>query len=141
MLIFLMIIVPIVATFLADGCRAYDPKHGQVRLKSGDHRADLAFGWQNCCLEEPRWQNSVAKDYPVAAVQYLRQHPQPTGMFNDYSYGGYLIWQLGPQQKVFIDGRADMYEYSGVFQDYAATSPIWRAMRFPCWANTASNPV
>jgi hypothetical protein len=63
--------------------------------------------------------NQVAKDYPVAAVQYLRQHPQPNGMFNDYGYGGYLIWQLGPQHKVFIDGRADMYEYSGVFQDYA----------------------
>jgi hypothetical protein len=62
--------------------------------------------------------NLVAKDYPVAAIQYLRQHPQPTGMFNEYSYGGYLIWQLGPQQKVFIDGRADMYEYTGVFQDY-----------------------
>ena len=39
-------------------------------------------------------------------------------MFNDYGYGGYLIWQLGPQHKVFIDGRADLYEYSGVLQDY-----------------------
>jgi hypothetical protein len=60
----------------------------------------------------------VAKDYPVGAVEYLRQHPQPTGMFNDYGYGGYLIWQLGPEHKVFIDGRADLYEYSGVFGDY-----------------------
>jgi hypothetical protein len=39
-------------------------------------------------------------------------------MFNAYGFGGYLIWQLGSQQKVFIDGRADLYEYSGVFQDY-----------------------
>ena len=39
-------------------------------------------------------------------------------MLNDYTYGGYLIWQLGVQQKVFIDGRTDLYEYSGVFQDY-----------------------
>jgi hypothetical protein len=61
----------------------------------------------------------VAKEYPVAAVDYLRTHPHDTGMFNEYGYGGYLIWQLGPQHKVFIDGRADMYEYSGVFQDYA----------------------
>ena len=68
--------------------------------------------------------DSLAKDYPVGAVQYLRQHPQPTGMFNDYSYGGYLIWQLGPQHKVFIDGRADLYEYSGVFQDYAHISNL-----------------
>ena len=55
---------------------------------------------------------TIAKDYPVAAVDYLRQHPHPKGMFNDYFYGGYLIWRLGPQHKVFIDGRGDLYEYS-----------------------------
>jgi hypothetical protein len=26
-------------------------------------------------------------------------------MFNDIRYGGYLIWKLYPQKKVFIDGR------------------------------------
>ena len=25
---------------------------------------------------------------------------------------------MGPERKVFIDGRADIYEYSGVFSDY-----------------------
>src|SRR5208282_910170 len=60
----------------------------------------------------------VSKDYPVSAVAYLRNHPYPTGMFNEYGWGGYLIWQLGPEHKVFIDGRADVYEYSGVLPDY-----------------------
>ena len=46
------------------------------------------------------------------------QDPQPTGMFNDYGWGGYLISQLAPEHQVFIDGRADLYEYSGIFPDY-----------------------
>ena len=33
--------------------------------------------------------------------------PQP--MFNDYGWGGYLIWKLYPDYRVYIDGRADVY--------------------------------
>jgi hypothetical protein len=39
-------------------------------------------------------------------------------MFNSYGFGGYLLWALGPQRKVFIDGRAELYEEGGVFTDY-----------------------
>ena len=28
------------------------------------------------------------------------------------------IWALGPEQKVFLDGRADIYERGGVLADY-----------------------
>ena len=40
-------------------------------------------------------------------------------MLNDYLFGGYLIWAL-PEQKVFIDGRADIFEWTGVLRDYGA---------------------
>ena len=39
-------------------------------------------------------------------------------MFNTYRYGGYLIYSLDGQNKVFIDGRGDIYERTGVFADY-----------------------
>lgn len=42
--------------------------------------------------------------YPVQAVAYLQAHPCNGHIFNDYDYGGYLIWQL-PSQQVYIDGR------------------------------------
>ncbi len=42
--------------------------------------------------------------YPVAAVTFLRQHPCSGHLFNEYNYGGYLIWKL-PDSKVYIDGR------------------------------------
>ena len=116
-LIFSMLIVPVVAGFFAKWMPSYDAGKDRYALNL------IIIGLLMLSLVrflpgKDEIAKVVAKDYPVAAIPYLRQHPQPTGMFNEYGYGGYLIWQLGPQHKVFIDGRADMYEYSGVFQDY-----------------------
>ena len=36
-------------------------------------------------------------------------------MLNFYGFGGYLVFSGEP---VFIDGRGDLYERSGVFSDY-----------------------
>jgi len=49
-----------------------------------------------------------AKQFPAAAVSYLRAHHPPGPMLNHYDWGGYFIWQL-PQYPVYIDGRADVY--------------------------------
>ncbi|HUC88230.1 MAG TPA: hypothetical protein VMR95_03725 [Candidatus Binatia bacterium] len=43
-------------------------------------------------------------NYPVAAVAYLKNHPCTGSLFNDFNFGGYLIWKL-PSVPVFIDGR------------------------------------
>jgi hypothetical protein len=55
--------------------------------------------------------------HPVHAVAFLQANPLPGNMFNKYSWGGYLIFALDPPQKVFIDGRADMYGEE-IFGDY-----------------------
>jgi len=57
----------------------------------------------------------VAEKFPAKAVDYLREHPTPGPMFNNYGFGGYLVWS---GQKVFIDGRGDLYEHGGVLSDY-----------------------
>ncbi len=62
-------------------------------------------------------QQRVSRQFPVRAVEYLRQHPLPGPMYNTYGYGGYLIWSL-PEHRVFVDGRADVYERGGAFADY-----------------------
>jgi hypothetical protein len=49
------------------------------------------------------------KGFPVEAVAYMRDHDLPPTLFNDYGWGGYLIWALYPGTPVFIDGRADPY--------------------------------
>ena len=57
----------------------------------------------------------VAETYPVAALEYLDAHPIPGKMLDYYGFGGYLVFAGRP---VFIDGRGDLYERSGVFGDY-----------------------
>ena len=68
-------------------------------------------------------QQIVARTFPVRAVEYLRQHPVPGPMYNTYGYGGYLIWAL-PEQKVFIDGRGDLYEDGGAFLQYVEVANL-----------------
>src|SRR5205814_10645805 len=62
-------------------------------------------------------QQQVAAEYPRRALDYLRAHPAVGQMLNDYGWGGYLIWAY-PERKVFIDGRSQLYEDSGVYADY-----------------------
>jgi hypothetical protein len=46
---------------------------------------------------------------PVGAAAWVRQN-RPTGeMFNSYNWGGYLVWALWPDYRVFVDGRTDLY--------------------------------
>jgi hypothetical protein len=42
---------------------------------------------------------------PQGAADFLRSHKIYGNMFNEYGFGGYLIWRLYPDKKVFIDGR------------------------------------
>ncbi len=50
-----------------------------------------------------------AEQFPARAVAFLKTHPSSGRIFNHYDWGGYLIWKLFPQVKVFVDGRADLY--------------------------------
>jgi hypothetical protein len=44
--------------------------------------------------------------FPAGAADYLLANHVPGPLFNTYEHGGYLIWRLWPQYRVFIDGRA-----------------------------------
>jgi hypothetical protein len=48
-------------------------------------------------------------EFPVAAVNFLNRERPPAPMMNHYNWGGYFIWKLYPEYKVYIDGRADLY--------------------------------
>lgn len=49
------------------------------------------------------------KRFPVDAASFIEANQIHGKMFNEFTWGGYLIYRLYPRQKVFIDGRADMY--------------------------------
>jgi hypothetical protein len=61
---------------------------------------------------------SLAEGFPIGAVEYLNHHDVPEPMMNSYGFGGYLIWSRGPEHKVFVDGRSELYEAGGLLNDY-----------------------
>ncbi len=50
-----------------------------------------------------------ARVFPVTAADWLVEHPQSGNMFNDFNWGGYLLYRLWPEQKVFLDSQTDFY--------------------------------
>lgn len=50
-----------------------------------------------------------ARNFPSAAVEFMRENRLPQPVFNEYGWGGYMIWKLRPDYRVYIDGRADVY--------------------------------
>ncbi len=47
--------------------------------------------------------------YPVQGAAWIDVHERGAQVFNQYEWGGYLIDRLYPAERVFIDGRADLY--------------------------------
>jgi len=55
--------------------------------------------------------SDTARDYPVGAAQFLAGHPElGTRMYNQYGWGGYLIYRFypDPNRRVFIYGEASV---------------------------------
>jgi hypothetical protein len=59
----------------------------------------------------------VEEQSPVKAVGFIDTHHLSGRMLNEYVYGGYLIW-AAPKHPVFVDGRADVFEWTVVLGDF-----------------------
>ena len=49
------------------------------------------------------------KRFPVKAIDWMEANPQSGRMFNNFIWGGYILYRMWPQQLVFIDGQTDFY--------------------------------
>jgi len=79
----------------------------------------------------PSVQRSI---YPFHAVDFIKENGIKGRLFNDYGWGGFLIWSLYPE-KVFIDSRGlnygSMVEYSVVVNAFDGPDkgkPLWEAL-------------
>ncbi len=81
---------------------------GLAVLLAGGFGVGLAQG-RLFQLRAAEWQ------FPTGAAQFLIDNHITAPLFNPYEAGGYLIWRLWPQERVFIDGRA---LNESVYQDY-----------------------
>lgn len=71
--------------------------------------APLALGVSRVWHFATHQRNYTTLRNPVAAVEFLKSQHLPGPIYNRYGWGGYLIYQLYPEYRVYIDGRADVY--------------------------------
>lgn len=114
---FAIVTAPALAVLIAKWWPGYDPAKDKRLLNAV---LILLFGVVLVAFfpSTASLQRVIDLNQPRRAVDYLRQHPVPGPMFNDQFWGGYLIWAFAGQHPVFIDGRCDAYEPSGVLSDY-----------------------
>jgi hypothetical protein len=71
-----------------------------------------------------------SRNLPVQAAAFIKDVGLLGNMFNPSVFGGYLIYALSPDYKVFVDGRADMYGET-FMKEYAKVEefkPEWRGI-------------
>jgi hypothetical protein len=58
-------------------------------------------------LSQAELWKDTADEFPVAAVEYVKQHHLAGPLYNDWNWGGFLIWNL-PQIPVYVDSRTNL---------------------------------
>jgi hypothetical protein len=58
-----------------------------------------AVDYQNLSMEKAL--------FPRFAMEFIKENRLPGPIYNPYEWGGYMLWKLYPDYRVFIDGRAN----------------------------------
>lgn len=114
--VFGILAAPVVSRLLAHAWDKYDPAQDRPLLNA----ILVALSVLLIVRAFPNRQNlarQVDQGNPVQAVRFIQTHHLSGNMLNDYVYGGYLIW-AAPDHPVFIDGRSDVFESTGVLAEY-----------------------
>ncbi|HTN71040.1 MAG TPA: hypothetical protein VMO00_08110 [Methylomirabilota bacterium] len=64
-------------------------------------------------ITEEHLQTEVETQYPLKAVSYVKSNKLSGPLFNDYDWGGFLIWSLR-ELPVSVDGRLNLYGDEGL---------------------------
>jgi tetratricopeptide (TPR) repeat protein len=75
------------------------------------------------------------KRYPSGAVAFIQKNKLPVNMFNLYNWGGYLVWKLYPDYRVFFYGRTlnetAFFHYNqiiGAVKGKTPDMPLWKRL-------------
>lgn len=116
LIVFGILAAPILCRLLADCWDRYEPDRDPP-IANAVLIAISLFGVVLAFPNQSQLKEQVDKNNPVKAVEFLNRSGLSGNMLNEYIYGGYLIW-AAPQRKVFVDGRGDVFEWTGVLQEY-----------------------
>src|SRR5690348_3510572 len=118
---FMVLFVPVFAPLLAELIAPWFPPYDETKDHPFLNFALVGLTIAGIAIFFPsnsRLKQELANEMPAGALQYAAAHPDLGPTFNYFFWGGYLIQNHGPDDRVFIDGRLDIYEYSGVLADY-----------------------
>jgi hypothetical protein len=124
--VFGILAAPVVCRLLSRSWDGYDPE----KDRPVPNAVFLALALSAVFVAFPNSRNltkQVEERNPVKAVEYIKAHHLSGNMMNTFVDGGYLIWAL-PEDPVFVDGRADVYEWTGVLSEFGR------------WATLQSDP-
>src|SRR6267378_5593691 len=114
--IFVLVAIPVIAAALP--AASVSPAASQRRPDSSRFRPlfNIAVVILLAVFVLVKWVNLArsqdareAEQYPQRAIALLQASAQPQRIFVYYDWGGYAIWKLYPEYRVFVDGRADLY--------------------------------
>jgi hypothetical protein len=114
--VFGILAAPVVCRLLADSWRSYDPHKDFPKLNAVIMAVAVVLIWWKF-PDQQNLQEQVDQRYPTSAIEFLRDDGVDGRLLNEYGWGGYLIW-TSPERKVFIDGRTDIFDWTGVLRDY-----------------------
>jgi hypothetical protein len=113
----LPVFTPLLAALLVPWMPKYDKAKDKYLLNAVLMVIAAVVVWVKFFPSRADLQKAVDAAFPSGAIGYLQRHPAQGRMFNPDYWGSYLIRNLGREHKIFIDGRSQLFEDAGVFQD------------------------
>ncbi|TLM63132.1 MAG: hypothetical protein FDZ69_12525 [Deltaproteobacteria bacterium] len=132
-------LLPLTACAVERALAALPAVRGPRFRSAGPAAAGLAIvllGY--ACVDAWRWRGEEAVNQdsvPRELAEFLDRVPLEGNLFNEYTWGGYLLWKLHPKYRLFIDGRAideraygDYFTISGASLRDAGGTPEYKRL-------------
>jgi hypothetical protein len=114
--VFGILAAPILSRQLAKSWDEYDAEKDRIGLNAAFVAMALAVVYLGFPSSR-NLQEQVAEQSPVKAVEFIKANHLSGPMLNAHGFGGYLIW-AAPEHPVFLDGRTDVFEWTGVLREF-----------------------
>jgi hypothetical protein len=105
---------------LSDWQRAASPSRPVLGIHVPGAAAIVILGLlyfvQSRNISERAVKAEVAKQYPVNAARFIHEHNLAGPLYNQFNWGGFLIWSL-PELSVSMDGRSNLHGEARIEQN------------------------
>jgi hypothetical protein len=138
--LFVLLLIPILGRLLTETGSGATPVLGPIRRLA--RRRPVWAAAAGAVLAVSAWLTAPAglrheltprlglapDTFPEGAVAFLARAGREGGVFNEYFWGGYLIWRLYPAYRVWVDGRAAVHGPTRLLEyiEVDEVRPRWR---------------